>query len=102
MMVLLYKFYAKPIRAVFASFVTRRLRRSHSSISATTIALVSSVVVFMPLMTPAQSIFSDIYSPWCIALMLMRPEPDFGLHAFLSTAIVALFSSGVASIVERR
>lgn len=101
MLFLLYKVYAIPVGAVFAFFLTRSLVRSRSPGAATGIALAWTVAVFTPLVTPAQSFFDALYSPWYVAWTMSPPTPEFSFGALMVTVAVSLGSSWLAVLGAR-
>lgn len=102
MIVLFYQFYAVPLGMLFIFVLTRRLLKRHTPSATAGIVFAWTMVIFMPLLTPARSIFSDIYSPWYLALMMAPPAPEFRLAPLIMTVVIASVSIWVAVIVHRK
>lgn len=102
MIVLLYQFYAIPVGMVFVFLLTRSLLKHHAPRAVAVIVFAWTMVIFMPLLTPARSIFSDTYSPWYLALLMSPPTPEFRLAPLVMTVVISLASIWVAVIVNRR
>jgi len=102
MIFLLYQFYAAPVGMLFVFILTRRLLKSRAPGAAAGIVFASTMVLFMPLVTPARSMFPDIYSPWYIGLLMSPPTPEFRLAPLVMTVMIALASISVAVVVNRK
>lgn len=102
MIVLFYQFYAVPVGMLFIFLLSRRLLKNRAASVTAGIVFAWTMVIFMPLVTPARSIFSDIYSPWYLALLLSPPQPEFRLAPLIMTVVISLASIAVAVIVNRK
>ncbi|MCC2962158.1 hypothetical protein LK540_17150 [Massilia sp. IC2-278] len=102
MIFLLYQFYAAPIGMLFVFLLTRHLLKSHAPGTVAGIVFVWTMAIFTPLVTPARSMFPDIYSPWYLALLMSPPAPEFRLAPLVMTVMIALASISVAVIVNRK
>lgn len=90
---LVYPIWGFPGLIIFNYFLTKKLCKTHSGISAGVMAFFISAILFMPLAIPAQSFFSEIYVPWYLSLLMTPPSPEFSLLGFGVTALLSLVTS---------
>jgi len=102
MIFLLYQFYAAPVGMLFVFLLTRRLLKSHAPGATAGIVFASTMAIFMPLVTPARSMFPDIHSPWYVAMLMSPPAPEFRLAPLIMTVTISLASIAVAVVVNRK
>jgi len=102
MIVLFYRFYAVPLGVLFIFLLTRRLLKRHTPRTTAGIVFAWTMAIFMPLLTPARSIFSDIYSPWYLALLMTPPAPEFRIAPLVMSIVIASVSIWVAVIFHRK
>jgi len=102
MIVLFYQYYAVPVGMVFVFLLTRRQLQRHTPSATAGIVFAWTLAIFMPLLTPARSIFADIYSPWYLALLMSPPAPEFRFAPLIMTVVIALVSIWVAIVVNRK